>query len=100
MRRTAGARQAGSLTIAGLPFAVEQASATATGMAAAGSMAQIVSGGQWNTTITLVNTGTTPAEVVLNFFDDNGNALTLPVAFPQTAAITAASRCWPQRWTS
>jgi hypothetical protein len=56
-------------------------------MVAAGSIPQIASGGQWNTTITLVNTGTAPAEAVLNFFDDNGNALTLPVTFPQTASV-------------
>jgi hypothetical protein len=50
----------------------------------AGSMAQLASGGLWNTTITLVNTGTTSADVVLNFFDDNGNPLQLPLIFPQT----------------
>ena len=34
-------------------------------------------------TITLVNTGATAAEVVLNFFDNNGAALPLPLTFPQ-----------------
>jgi sugar lactone lactonase YvrE len=78
--------QTGSLIIAGLPFTVEQASATVTGLVSGGSMAQLVSGGLWNTTITLVNTGATDAEAVLNFFDDNGNALPLPLTFPQTAS--------------
>ena len=81
-----GAAGSGNLTIAGLPFTVEQASATATGLVSAGSMAQLASGGLWNTTITLVNTGSTAAEVVLNFFDDNGNALLLPLTFPQTSS--------------
>jgi sugar lactone lactonase YvrE len=81
-----GGTQNGSLTIAGLPFTVEEASATVSGLLAAGSMAQLVSGGLWNTTITLVNTGTTDAEMVLSFFDDNGNALPLPLTFPQTSS--------------
>jgi sugar lactone lactonase YvrE len=83
-----GGAQTGSLTIAGLPFTVEQASATVTGLVSAGSMAQLASGGLWNTTITLVNTGATSAEMVLNFFDDNGNPLQLPLIFPQTS-VTA-----------
>jgi hypothetical protein len=82
----AGGAQSGSLTIAGLPFTVEQASATVTGLVPAGSMAQLASGGPWNTTITLVNTGTAPAQVRLNFFDNNGNALLLPLIFPQTSS--------------
>jgi hypothetical protein len=82
----AGGALSGSLTIAGLLFTVEQASATATGLVSAGSMAQLASGGLWNTTITLVNTGTTAEEAVLDFFDDNGNALPLPLTFPQTAS--------------
>jgi hypothetical protein len=54
------------------------------GLTAAGSIAQLVSGGgQWATTITLVNLGTTPAQAALNFFDNNGNALPLALIFPQ-----------------
>jgi hypothetical protein len=53
-------------------------------------MPQLASGGLWNTTITLVNTGTAPAEMFLNFFDDNGNPLLLPVTFPQNLTFTAA----------
>jgi hypothetical protein len=49
-----------------------------------GSMAQLASGGSWTTTITLVNTGTTDAQVLLNFADDNGNALIVPLIFPQS----------------
>jgi hypothetical protein len=82
----AGGAQSGNLTIVGLPFTVEQASGTVTGLVSAGSMAQLASGGVWNTTITLVNTGATAAEMVLNFFDDNGNALLLPLMFPQTSS--------------
>ena len=87
----AGAMQTGNLTVAGLPFTVEQASETVKGLAAAGSMSQLASGGLWNTTITLVNTGATAAEMFLNFFDDNGNALLLPMTFPQNATYTSAA---------
>ncbi len=48
-----------------------------------GSMAQLASGGSWTTTITLVNTGTTAADVLLSFFDNNGVPLIVPLFFPQ-----------------
>jgi hypothetical protein len=63
----------------------------ATGAASDGSLAQVASGGVWNTTITLVNTSTTAAQVSLNFYDDNGNALPLPVVYPLTTSITPVS---------
>jgi len=85
-----GPWQSGTFTVAGNSFTVEEASATAKGLVAAGSMAQIASAGQWNTTITLVNTGTTPAEVFLNFIGDNGSPVLLPISFPQTGAYSAA----------
>jgi hypothetical protein len=82
---TGGARS-GSLNLAGLPFAVEQASATVTGLNAVGSMAQMASGGLWNTTITLVNNSSATATARLNFFDDNGRPFLLPLTFPQTSS--------------
>jgi hypothetical protein len=59
--------------------------------AGGGSMPQVASGGGWQTTFTLVNTGTSSAQVLLNFFDNNGNALSLPLTFVQSGAITTAS---------
>jgi hypothetical protein len=56
-----------------------------------GSMAQVASGGGWQTTITLVNTGTTSAQAQLSFFDDSGNALSLPLTFVQSGATMTAS---------
>ena len=84
-----GAARSGMLTVAGIGFNVAQA-----GFSAAGSLAQVNSGGAWNTTITLLNAGAVPAQVVLNFFDDNGKPLALPLVFPQTSAtapVTAAT---------
>ena len=56
-----------------------------------GSMPQIVSGGIWTTTFTVVNNDTTAVQVVLNFFGDNGTPLTLPLIFPQTSSTTPVS---------
>jgi hypothetical protein len=60
-------------------------------IAGAGSMAHVASGDGWQTTFTLVNTGTSSAQVQLSFFDDNGNALSLPLNFVQTGATSTAS---------
>ncbi len=56
-----------------------------------GSVAHIASGGGWETTFVLVNTGTSPAEAYLHFFDDNGNPLSLPLAFPQLGGTSTGS---------
>jgi hypothetical protein len=77
-----GTDRSGSITIAGLVFDVEQVSASGT-FPYAGSMAQLAFAGAWTTTFTLVNTGTTAIETRLNFFDNNGNPLPVPLVFPQ-----------------
>jgi uncharacterized repeat protein (TIGR03803 family) len=63
----------------------------------AGSFTHFASGGgQWTTTFTLLNTGASSANITLNFFDSNGNALALPLSFPQgtpnqtTSSFTAS----------
>jgi hypothetical protein len=53
-------------------------------------MAQVASGGGWQTTFTLVNTGSSSAQAQLNFFDNNGNALSLPLTFVQSGTNTTA----------
>jgi sugar lactone lactonase YvrE len=78
-----GGTRSGSLTVAGISFTVEQASASITGFSNVGSMAQLASAGYWTTTITLVNTSSTSLQARLNFFDNNGNPLALPLTFPQ-----------------
>jgi sugar lactone lactonase YvrE len=79
-----GAARSGVVTIANLSFTAEEASASVAGFTSGGSMAQLASAGYWTTTFTLVNTGSTPAQARLNFFDNNGNPLTLPLSFPQS----------------
>jgi hypothetical protein len=56
-----------------------------------GAMAHVASGGGWQTTFTLVNTGTSSAQVQLSFFDDSGNPISLPLTFVQSGAATTAS---------
>ncbi len=56
-----------------------------------GSMAQVASGGGWQTTFTLVNSGLSSAEAQLSFFDNNGNPLALPLTFVQSGAATTAT---------
>ena len=51
-----------------------------------GTMAHIASSNGWKTTFVLVNTGTSAAQTHLQFFDDYGNPLVLPLAFPQSGA--------------
>jgi hypothetical protein len=58
--------------------------------AGGGSMAQVAAGGGWQTTFTLVNTGTSAAQAQLSFFD-SGNALSLPLTFVQSGKMTTAS---------
>jgi hypothetical protein len=48
-----------------------------------GYFAHVASGNGWTTTFVLVNAGTSGAAVNLNFFDDNGNPLSLPISYPQ-----------------
>jgi hypothetical protein len=51
---------------------------------AGGALAQVATGGGWETGFTLVNTGTVAAKFTLNFYDEKtGMALPLPLVFPQ-----------------
>jgi hypothetical protein len=58
---------------------------------AGGSMAHIAAGGGWQTTFTLINAGTSSSQVQLSFYDNNGNALSLPLTYVQTGATTNVS---------
>ena len=49
-----------------------------------GSIAHLATGNGWQTTFVLVNVGAGAAQVNLNFFDDNGSPLSLPLSYPQS----------------
>jgi hypothetical protein len=57
-----------------------------------GSLAHVACGDGWQTTFVLVNTGPAAGQATLNFFDNQGSPLSLPLAYPQSGrAITASS---------
>ncbi|MDP8989661.1 MAG: hypothetical protein M3N41_06220 [Acidobacteriota bacterium] len=72
-----GVRNAPPGTITTIPALV-------VGGAGGGTMAHIASANGWKTTFVLVNTGTSAAQAHLQFFDDYGNPLVLPLSFPQS----------------
>jgi len=79
-----GGRRIGVTAIRASGIALTSLPAIARTDPAGGAMAQITSGSDWQTTFTLVNTGGVAATANLNFFDDSGTALSLPVFLPQT----------------
>jgi hypothetical protein len=57
-----------------------------------GNIAQLAFGAGWGSTITLINTADSPANTQLQFFDDGGNPLVLPISFPaENPSPTTAS---------
>jgi hypothetical protein len=76
-----------SLSLAGTG-AIITITAGGSNLSLAGSMAQIASGGGWDTTLTLVNTGETTGEARLNLFGNDGTPPELPFTFPQAPATS------------
>ncbi len=72
-----GVRNAPPGTITTIPALVS-------GAAGGGNIAHIASANGWTTTFALINTSATAAPAHLQFFDDNGNPLILPLSFPQS----------------
>jgi hypothetical protein len=60
-----------------------------------GSIAHITYNGGWDTTITLINRGTLSTQPTLSFYDDNGNPLSIPLSYPQTAGTLTSSSIQP-----
>jgi uncharacterized protein (TIGR03437 family) len=81
-----GVARSGSINIGGQTFTVYQESGLASGLSFAGSMAQVASAGGWDTSLTVVNLGSTPGEARLNFFGDNGGTPWLPFTYTQQPA--------------
>ncbi|PYS37811.1 MAG: hypothetical protein DMG14_19975, partial [Acidobacteria bacterium] len=81
-----GAGRAGSFTIAGQFFSVEQQAATISGLSFVGSMPQIAAEANWTTEFTFVNKSAVPGQARLSLFGDPSGPLSLPLAFPQQPA--------------
>ena len=58
-----------------------------------GSLADLVSGSGWESTLTLVNLAAASSSISLNLFGDSGETLALPFTYPQgtEAPFNAAS---------
>ena len=80
----AGAPRSATLTIANRTFTVGQSSASEDALPFFGSMAQIASGGGWDTSVTLVNTSTNAVDARLEFLGNDGHGLTLPFTSAQS----------------
>ncbi len=78
-----GAWRSAAFTVAGASFVVEQSSATVGSLTTIGAIPHMSIAGGWQTSIMLVNLGTSSAQARLNFFDDNGAAMLDPLSFPQ-----------------
>jgi len=92
-----GAARTATLTIGGQSFSIRQSSAASAALPLAGVLAHFDSGATWESTITVVNTAATPAEVAVNFFDYQGNPVALLSTFPQTPAqATQQVATWDQ----
>jgi NHL repeat len=91
----AGIDRAGTFMVAGLPFTVQQQSASLTGLNFIGSMPHIAAEENWTTEFTLVNKSVFLAEARLSFYGDPSGPLPLPLAFPQqplpSGSLLAAS---------
>jgi uncharacterized repeat protein (TIGR01451 family) len=95
--------RSGTLSIGGQTFTVNQAGAVPPpgvppppppGMSLTGSISHIASGGTWKTTLNYLNLGSSAVQAKMNFVDDNGFLMTLPLVTPQTpggGGIGAAS---------
>jgi hypothetical protein len=85
-----GAARSGAITVAGLPFTVEQASGLITdNFSSLGSFAQVTSEGTWKFTLNAINLGASAGLGRFQFWDNNGKSLLMPLTFPQTPAATS-----------
>ena len=91
----AGIDRSGTFTVAGLPFTVQQQSASIPGLNFIGSMPHIAAEENWTTDFTLVNKSVFLAQARLSLFGDPSGPLPLPLAFPQqplpSGSLLAAS---------
>ncbi len=90
-----GSPNAGQISVLGIRYTPSGALTTTPALAnvgtTGGTVAHIASGAGWVSTFVLVNTGLNAAQAYLNYLDDNGNPLPLPLLFPQSNATSMES---------
>lgn len=60
------------------------------------SIAHVTYNYGWNTTITLVNTGSSATTATLSFYGDDGSPLAIPLSYPQTNTVSNTASIQPQ----
>ena len=80
----AGLSRQATLSVAGAAYEIDQSASAVSGLVSTGSLAHFAAAGGWKTTFTLVNTGASDATAQLNFRQDDGSAVLLPLTLPQT----------------
>jgi hypothetical protein len=89
----AGNDLSATMTVAGMPFTVEEEAASISGLALIGSMPHIAAEENWITTFTMVNHANSSNQARLSLFGSNidasgsGNPLQLPLSFPQQPGL-------------
>ena len=83
VQQNTGAARAAAITVAGQTFTISQDTASTAGLSFAGSMAQIAWAGGWETSLTLVNLGSTHGEGRLNLYASDPTLPWLSVTPPQ-----------------
>ncbi len=81
-----GPARSATITIAGVPFVVEQQASSVPGLGFIGSMPHIAAQENWTTAFTVVNKGAASALARLSLYGDPNNTLMLPLTFPQQAS--------------
>jgi len=68
-----------------------QPAAAASSLSRIGSFAQVVSGGGWKSTLTLINLTATPVNAQVNIYADDGTPAVVPMTFPQYGSANTLS---------
>ena len=76
----------GTITIADQVFTIEQGSFNLVNAVTIGTLAQVVSAGNWKMTLDYFNLGTTSGQLQTRFFSDSELPMALPFTFPQLGA--------------
>jgi sugar lactone lactonase YvrE len=90
VQANSGPARVAAINVSGVVYTVEQGASSISGYVSAGSMPDLTVAGGWSTGITLVNPSASATPIRINFFDDNGNPLTIPLTFPQTPNTAGA----------
>ena len=85
-----GASRNATITVAGIPYNVEQEAATVPGLNLAGSLAHLVSQGGWAFTLATAKLGAAPVTARVDIRGGQGDPLTVPMTFPAGSPLSGS----------